>query len=675
MTGKKRQFPSETTKTENPKKYALGIFPIITKYEEYRVSDANRAKITTNVLKFLMGNEVSFEKHRKQEAMDYLFQRDHDKLLDLLNGKIKVGEFGLYLMPPVFFSKMPTVICHTDYPMRLTRAAAKKQKVKKNYIADGTFYGDIAEMKVFKLLKSYLESTKDDCLVLHGHSFLYGNNYKEKDFIVLNLSKGYIMVIEVKASSKYFGKAKAQLQDSMERVQAVFNSVENMSQSWKFIGICYIEKPDINIHNNFTIFGTQDFHAKIATIEMKAFNQFWNPKNHFQEFVCLAKQLLYEAQGHPQPAISKKAIVEKISDHIEKASTPENILFWTPEQLSILEAMNEPWMCLMGYYGVGKTILLIERAEQLSKNENNIIHFFVDGGVKQLKTNLENRFAQYENVKVKMLPSTEDFLQLMLETGQNSAKHHVLIDEVVVSSDDFVDSLQQMKAKFASVWLAIGLSLVRFQEVRACFERNNFLCPMFYYSLRNGSDIANYSFSKKVSQHMGLSGLENDITVNSHDVNSGLLHIVEDLSENQEEALTKAFTKVPIQKKIFILMEEKGDISISSIQTLFPNYKFTDFHNEACRKLWFATENCMSHLLLIHQSNINKLISGLEFETMIYVCQICKRCGQEENSGLAVTRAKSCLIVSKYQVNQCKFCQMPKFLKNNPMTTTFKGFK
>ena len=219
MTGKKRQFPSETTKTENPKKYALGIFPIITKYEEYRVSDANRAKITTNVLKFLMGNEVSFEKHRKQEAMDYLFQRDHDKLLDLLNGKIKVGEFGLYLMPPVFFSKMPTVICHTDYPMRLTRAAAKKQKVKKNYIADGTFYGDIAEMKVFKLLKSYLESTKDDCLVLHGHSFLYGNNYKEKDFIVLNLSKGYIMVIEVKASSKYFGKAKAQLQDSMESVQ------------------------------------------------------------------------------------------------------------------------------------------------------------------------------------------------------------------------------------------------------------------------------------------------------------------------------------------------------------------------------------------------------------------------------------------------------------------------
>ena len=39
---------------------------------------------------------------------------------------------------------------------------------------------------------------------------------------------------------------------------------------------------------------------------------------------------------------------------------------------SIFQAMNCPWMCLLGYYGVGKTILLIERAEQLSLREKNV---------------------------------------------------------------------------------------------------------------------------------------------------------------------------------------------------------------------------------------------------------------------------------------------------------------
>ena len=53
-------------------------------------------------------------------------------------------------------------------------------------------------------------------------------------------------------------------------------------------------------------------------------------------------------------------------------------MFWTPEQLSIVNAMHENFMLLIGYYGTGKTKLLIERAKFLLQDPDNSIHFIVD---------------------------------------------------------------------------------------------------------------------------------------------------------------------------------------------------------------------------------------------------------------------------------------------------------
>ena len=80
----------------------------------------------------------------------------------------------------------------------------------RDHIASGQLRGDVAERKVFQALQEYFDKTKDACLVLHSHSFLYKQNFQEKDFVILNLTKGYVMVIEVKASSNGFSKAKHQ---------------------------------------------------------------------------------------------------------------------------------------------------------------------------------------------------------------------------------------------------------------------------------------------------------------------------------------------------------------------------------------------------------------------------------------------------------------------------------
>ena len=50
--------------------------------------------------------------------------------------------------------------------------------------------GDIAERSMFFQLEKYYKSTGDDVLIIHSHKFLNKETNNEKDFIVLNLTKG-----------------------------------------------------------------------------------------------------------------------------------------------------------------------------------------------------------------------------------------------------------------------------------------------------------------------------------------------------------------------------------------------------------------------------------------------------------------------------------------------------
>ena len=80
----------------------------------------------------------------------------------------------------------------------------KKMKGKGKH-KDGV-RGQLAEQIMFSALKSYYKKMKDDVIILHSHKFL--KNATEKDFILINVTKGYIMVIEVKASASLFQKCK-----------------------------------------------------------------------------------------------------------------------------------------------------------------------------------------------------------------------------------------------------------------------------------------------------------------------------------------------------------------------------------------------------------------------------------------------------------------------------------
>ena len=50
--------------------------------------------------------------------------------------------------------------------------------------------GDLAEKTMFQALEKYYSEEGDDVAIIHSHKFLNSASNNEKDFIVLNHSKG-----------------------------------------------------------------------------------------------------------------------------------------------------------------------------------------------------------------------------------------------------------------------------------------------------------------------------------------------------------------------------------------------------------------------------------------------------------------------------------------------------
>ena len=97
MASKKSKRKHPVARIEDEE--VIGLFPIVAKLKEYFVCDGNREKITKNLIKWLMGNNVSFDPEQIKEAIDFLFARDHPVFLQLLEGKITIEEFVPIFVP------------------------------------------------------------------------------------------------------------------------------------------------------------------------------------------------------------------------------------------------------------------------------------------------------------------------------------------------------------------------------------------------------------------------------------------------------------------------------------------------------------------------------------------------------------------------------------------------
>ena len=666
----------------------LGPFRIIVvNHVPYFVSDVNRQKITANLIKWLMGNSVNFEPKDIQKAIDFLFKRDHEIFLLLLSGEVEVGKFGPIFVPMVFFTQMPDVLNPDEFEERRTQAQCNVNRnltqilsyhisklaenlkwifinetpVPRDYIASGILPGDVAERKVFRALQEYFEKNRDACLVLHSHSFLYNQNFQEKDFIVLNLTKGYVMVIEVKASNNGFPKAKQQLRDSKERVQAVFNSVKGMSDDWHYVGVCYIDAGDCDSTHPFVINGFKQLDLQI--IESKVAqnrNQAWLPNQHIKEFVHVAKILLFEAQGYPHAPLTKEKEIEKIDEELDLASAPENIFFWTPEQLSIVQAMDIKCMLLMAYYGCGKTILLIERAEYLMRDPRNTVHFYINKVDSGLAEFLKLRFKD-KDITIKTNNDMFGVLSCFFDFSSDGVNltDHVIIDEAYMDdSQGFLAQLKKLQSQVSTLWVAVGYVDPMANFIESDFRKGlkdiHFFSPSLKHCLRNGQKIVELAL--KDESNIGLNCFGHQVENKSKsNVNDGLLHEIGIISPNPIKALQEAF-KDQNHKKAFIVMENQG-LEMSTLNEAIPEHDFVSIKDDKGLKKWIESSSKNQHLVLHDIYDYIFEVSGMEFQSMIYVSEICLKCGFQNKNSVLITRAKASLVIARYDGENCGLCK------------------
>ena len=284
------------------------------------------------------------------------------------------------------------------------------------------------------------------------------------------------MLLEVKSSGKIgpYQSATKQLFDGIERLQDVFASIGLTTTTWKYVGVFSAlhgsEKPLFDCENcsMFIIIGEESIPTNLKLIEeeiQKKHENSWKPEEHVEEFVDLAKQVLFIAQGDRHAPVTGSNLIDKTVKHVEEAGSAENTIFLTPDQLSIVQAMEEvPFMFLDAFYSCGKsTVLRYYGKHKLNKKDK--FHYFNQRppGLKGSTTLLpftQMLMAEFPSnvVKETTFQFGIDSVKRFLKDNGIESTDHVIFDETICIkyTKGFLDSLIAMKNSVASFWIAMG---------------------------------------------------------------------------------------------------------------------------------------------------------------------------------------------------------------------------
>ena len=179
------------------------------------------------------------------------------------------------------------------------------------------------------------------------------------------------MAIEAKASASNSNhqKAKKQLLDAKGRIEEIITAIGSTTRSWLFGAVFYATEEshgNFNINENstadsiFSIIGAERIEENMRLIDEKAIhlNKNWSLSDHVEEFVELAKRLFFIVQGDPKAPVTGSNMIDKIVEHVTKAAKFENLMFWTPEQLGVINALLLPFIFLDAFYSTGKSSIL-----------------------------------------------------------------------------------------------------------------------------------------------------------------------------------------------------------------------------------------------------------------------------------------------------------------------------
>ena len=398
-------------------------------------------------------------------------------------------------------------------------------------------------------------------------------------------------------------------------------------------------------------------------------------------FVELAKQLMFIAQGDPCAPVTESNEVNKIVDHVNAASTFENLMFWTREQLSITQALCLLFVFLDAFYSTGKTTILKHMAKHWGKQKKTV-HFFIhraENDEEELQQKLpftlmlehefrDARYVQIEETTFKF--EDEGSLEPFLEKFQIKSDHHVCFDEVICKrySKAFTKGLQNMKDRVARLWVAIGAKSVTSPFAINSIEKAGFVCPVFQFPLRNPLQIAQYAHN--VSQEAHRNGfetcLQNPVTISSGlNINHGKLLKLDEIYLSSLEALNTALKKIPPGQYALVYIDHGISCWVATIEDIKKSFGdrgephiFSEKKSASSLhfQLWLCEPSKRFNDLCIVTRKHNT--NGLETKVVVYILpKECEECGHSDEDPVIASRATAMLIVARYERSVCPNCQ------------------
>ena len=120
------------------------------------------------------------------------------------------------------------------------------------------------------------------------------------------------MLMEVKSNQKAYQRSQKQLFDGKESIQNAF-CAQGKKTAFKYVGVFFAQggvgKPlfDCEKCSVFTIVGTENFPEKMKSIEKEVAisSENWEPSEHVEEFIKVAKEILFITQGKQRTFAAK----------------------------------------------------------------------------------------------------------------------------------------------------------------------------------------------------------------------------------------------------------------------------------------------------------------------------------------------------------------------------------
>eukprot|EP00111_Clytia_hemisphaerica_P022505 TCONS_00066176-protein len=237
--------------------------------------------------------------------------------------------------------------------------------------------------------------------------------HKETDFLIICWERKLIISIELKrtiADDKVFKQLESNHRVFEERIG------DQLISGWTYFPVVGVENDNLSVNSQHYITIQTEIKQWLTSI-FKRFPtipaaSIQNPLDEAKKLLKILVFAIHVSKRDQIAPITSSTWVEYTSNAIENVSTSHNILFYSNQQMAIMNNDEPSYrrVVISGPFGVGKSILLTQKAIQLNKRPeyNGKVMIVVDSHsyktkpmqFHRLKVDLENQhgiFVEYVN--------------------------------------------------------------------------------------------------------------------------------------------------------------------------------------------------------------------------------------------------------------------------------------